>query len=261
MVAVKWVGSRHFTPQTGIRKRHIDMHWMVGNLRGTDVAFNGSRSASAHYGIENGVVHQYVNEKDYSYANGNTYANRYGVTIEHAGGWLLPDGSRMKPSAETHETSAHLCAEISRRWGLGNLVVGENLFPHNHWVATACPGTLDLAWIATRANQILNPKKAGPRHMYRAALKDTKRVAYFDSITFRETTDGSVDDNAWGRFVGKPGLVVSQAEWDAYERVARENAAMIPAGSGGSLSPAEVEVIAKRFAAMIPKTITGSLGS
>ena len=169
MVTPVWIGTRHFTPQSGIHKRHIDIHWMVGNLRGTDSAFNGSRSASATYGIEGSVVHQYVHEKDYSYANGNTYANRYGVTIEHAGGWLLPDGSRMKPSALTHETSAQLCADISRRWGMGKLIPGVNIFPHNHWVATMCSGSTDVAWIAARANEIMGlggpvPAEVGGAH-------------------------------------------------------------------------------------------------
>src|SRR5690606_1664490 len=138
--------------------RHITLHWMVGTLASTDAVFTRKGSgASAQYGIEGGTVHQYVAEKDYAWADGNTYSNRYGISIEHSGGWLLPDGSRKTPTPETHETSAQLCADISRRWNLGKLIVGENLFPHNHWVATMCPGTLDIHWIANRANQILNP--------------------------------------------------------------------------------------------------------
>lgn len=68
--------------------------------------------------------------------------------------------------------------------------------------------------------------------MYRAVLTGTTRVAFFDSISFHETTEGSSDDNAWGRFVGKPGLTVSQGEWDSYYRVSKLNAAKIGGGSG-----------------------------
>lgn len=175
MVSPIWIGTRHFTAQSGIHKRHIDIHWMVGNLLSTDRAFNGSRSASSHYGIENGVVHQYVHEKDYSYANGNTYANRYGVTIEHAGGWLLSNGTRMKPTPATHETSAQLCADIARRWGMGKLIPGHNIFPHHHWVATMCSGSTDVAWIAARANEIMGlggaiPAETGNSAPYYPAL-------------------------------------------------------------------------------------------
>ena len=75
---------------------------------------------------------------------------------------------------------------------------------------------------------IKEPKKEA-QEMYRAALRDTAKVAIFDSTTFFETTDSSVDDNAWSRFVGKPGLTVSQAEWDSYKKVAAQNAAKIAA--------------------------------
>lgn len=161
MVDAVWVGSPNFHSQTGIAKKFITLHWMVGNLLGTDRAFNSGRAASSTYGVEGNVVHQYVLEKDYPYSDGNTYANQHTISIEHAGGWLLPDGSRFKPTPETHETSAQLCADIARRHGFGKLVVGVNIFPHNHWVATACPGSLDIQWIANRANEINgNPDRA-----------------------------------------------------------------------------------------------------
>lgn len=98
-----------------------------------------------------------------------------------------------------------------------------------------------LGWSRTNGQNTMptvdgGSKKVGQRYMYRAVLRDTKRVAFFDSITFFETTDGSPDDNAWGRFVGKPGLTVSPEEWDAYRRVAELNAATI-AGGVASLKP------------------------
>lgn len=161
MVNPVWIGTHNFYPQNGVQKKWITLHWMVGNLLGTDRAFNGTRKASSTYGIEGKVVHQYVHEKDYPFSDGNTYSNQHTISIEHAGGWLLPDGSRAKPSPQTHETSAQLCADIARRHKLGKLVVGVNIFPHKHWVATACPGSLDIQWIANRANEINgNPTRA-----------------------------------------------------------------------------------------------------
>lgn len=149
-----WIGSPHYYDQTNVPKLFITMHWMVGNLLGTDRAFNGTRAASSTYGVEGDVIHQYVEERDYPFSDGNTYANRHTISIEHAGGWLLPDGTRYKPTQATHETSARLCADIALRHGFGKLVVGVNMFPHKHWVSTTCPGTLDIAWIAARANAI-----------------------------------------------------------------------------------------------------------
>lgn len=150
-----WVGSPNFHSQAGIAKRFIVLHWMVGTLSSTDARFKQATSqVSAHYGIEGTTVHQYVHEKDYAYACGNTDANAHGISIEHAGGYLA-NGKRVKPSTATHATSASLCADISTRWGLGKLTVGHNLFPHNHFYATECPGTLDLAWIASHANALI----------------------------------------------------------------------------------------------------------
>src|SRR5690606_9090952 len=109
---------------------------------------------ATNYGIENGSIHQYVADKDYAYGSGDTWANSRGISIEHAGGWLLPDGSRMKPTMETHESSAQLIAYLSELYGWGELRVGVNIFPHNHYVATMCPGSLDMYWLAARANEI-----------------------------------------------------------------------------------------------------------
>ena len=158
MTAVQWVGSPNFHPQNGVAKLFITDHWMVGTLRTTDSAFNGSRPASSTYGVGETEIHQYVNEKDYPFSDGNTYANQHTISIEHEGGWMQADGTRKSPSPAVLELSAQLHADIARRYGWGALAVGVNVFPHNHWVATACPGTLNIDWIVARANELLgNP--------------------------------------------------------------------------------------------------------
>lgn len=152
---ITWIGSPNFYPLLGIRKRYIVLHWMVGTLASTDRAFQSrTRRVSAHYGVEDRTVHQYVKERNYAFANGTTTANTRGISIEHSGGYVGKDGRRVKPSRATHETSARLCAEIARRHKLGKLIVGRNLFPHSHFVPTACPGSLEIGWIAHRANKI-----------------------------------------------------------------------------------------------------------
>lgn len=156
MVATKWIGSPNFHSQINISKDFIVLHWMAGRLRGTDRRFlNPASQVSAHYGVQGAIVHQYVREKDYAFANGDTAANRHGISIEHSGGYLRL-GQRVKPSALTHETSAHLCADIADRWKLGKLIVGVNVFPHRHFKATECPGSLDIDLIVRRANALRN---------------------------------------------------------------------------------------------------------
>lgn len=150
-----WKGSPNYNSQTGITKRFIVMHWMVGNLAACDRTFkNPNSDVSAHYGVEGSRVHQYVKEKNAAWACGHTEANRRGISIEHSGGELLANGTRRQPSKLTHETSARLCARIARRHNLGKLKVGVDVFPHKHFTPTMCPGSLRLSWIVDRANKL-----------------------------------------------------------------------------------------------------------
>lgn len=152
---VVWKGSPNYRSQTGVKKRYIVIHWMVGRLSSCDRIFaNPSSDVSTHYGVEGSTVHQYVAEKNIAFANGHTEANKYGISIEHSGGDKLPNGTRRQPSKATHETSARLCAGIARRNKLGRLKVGKNVFPHNHFTATACPGSTRIKWIVERANKL-----------------------------------------------------------------------------------------------------------
>lgn len=152
---IKWIGSPNFRPQKNVKKKFIVMHWMVGTLLGTDKVFqNASRRVATNYGVGGSRVHQYVKDNDYAFGSGTTHSNKYGISIEHEGGWLLKDGSRKKPTKLTHDTSAELCAMLARKHGLGVLEVGKNVFPHKKFVATQCPGSLDLEYIVKAANAI-----------------------------------------------------------------------------------------------------------
>lgn len=154
--------SPNHREQNGIAKTSITLHWMVGTLAGTDRHFANPKSRVAtHYGIQGDKVHQYVDEKDYAFANGDKYANQTSISIEHEGGQMLKSGKRKKPTKKTHNTSAVLCAEIALRHNIGKLELGENVFPHKHWVATACPGSLDIQYIINEANKIIEAKLDG----------------------------------------------------------------------------------------------------
>lgn len=152
-----WVGSPNYRyREPAPVKTHITLHWMDGTLAGTDAHFQNpgtikdgrGTGTSTQYGIGQTEIHQYVPEGEYAHGDGDAYSNANGISIEHEGG---PD----RPITDAvYDLSARLVADIAARHGFGELKVGVNVYPHNHWVATECPGTLDLERIVTEANRI-----------------------------------------------------------------------------------------------------------
>lgn len=165
-----WIGSPNYNNGSAPareKKDWIVLHWFgsQADLAGNDSHFqqpgtikNGrGTNASSQYAIgADGAVHQYVLEKDYAHTNGHTEANARSITIEHEGG-------PSKPITEaTIQKSIELVADIAKRNGIAKLVWMENIFPHNKFVATQCPGTLDTARIVAGANALLNPVTPDP---------------------------------------------------------------------------------------------------
>lgn len=164
MYNIEWKGSPNYNKQFGVKKKFIVFHWIVGTLDSATAHFANPKAKSAtNYGVGEGRIHQYVKDKDYAYGSGDYEANKYGISIEHEGGWLLADKkNRKKPTKKTLQTSAWLCAKIAREHKMGKLVPFKNAFPHKHYVNTACPGTLDWKWICEEANRI-NEELAKPK--------------------------------------------------------------------------------------------------
>lgn len=164
---IRWVGSPNFTPGRGGNKiDHITLHIMAGYLAGTDstfqVTYPPERRVSANYGIgRNGEVHQYVRESDTPWSDSDGLSNMTGISIEHEGG--LPQQAPVS-DAEI-EASAQLCADISRRYGLGRLWhngVKGNVYLHREIPGsthTTCPDLapngLPFQRVIDRANQLL----------------------------------------------------------------------------------------------------------
>ena len=112
------------------------------------------RRGSSHYGVCGDAVGQYVAESDVAWTNGNWASNCRAVTIEVSNSGGAPD---WPVSGASLQTLARLVADIARRNGLGELVVGKNLTYHSMYAATACPGPYlkgKLAEIAAQANAI-----------------------------------------------------------------------------------------------------------
>lgn len=114
----------------------IVIHWINGTLASADVVFAKPRGASAHYGIEDGEVHQYVEESMVAYHAGNYSMNQRSIGIEHS---ASPD----RPASEqTYKTSGQLVAEIAKRYGIP--LDREHIIRHGEVVATQCCGTVDV---------------------------------------------------------------------------------------------------------------------
>jgi hypothetical protein len=154
-----WVGSPNYGKRPAVLpKDHITLHWMDGYLAGTDATFqsladgvgpNGhGLGVATTYGVGPNAVHQYVKENEYHHGDGDAASNASGISIEHEGGPAIPIQDA------TYDRSIALCADVAKRLGLGKLVLGANVFPHNHYASTACPGTLDMQRIVDGANRL-----------------------------------------------------------------------------------------------------------
>lgn len=159
-------------PQSNYQKgrggKKIDrvvIHWIVGSLASADATFQDpQRIASAHYGIENDDVHQYVDEADTAYHCGNFSFNQRSIGIEHS---AAPD----RPASDrTYTTSALKISVICTRYGIP--IDRTHIVGHKEVSATQCPGTMDIDRLIRMALQIRGPSVPTPINM------DDKRLAY-----------------------------------------------------------------------------------
>lgn len=123
----------------------VVIHWMAGTLAGTDAVFKRPGSqVSAHYGIENTKIHKYVSEADTAYHA--ISANPFSIGIEHSA------APNRKASKATYQTSIKLVADICKRHKLDPR---KAVKPHNKYVNTQCPGTVNWKYIAKEAYNLM----------------------------------------------------------------------------------------------------------
>lgn len=164
-----WVGSPNYgyrAPAPG-GPDHITEHWMAGTLVGSmstlqdpGAIVNGLGTGTSYtYAVGREypggpvVVKQFVKEGQYVHSDGNAESNASTISIGHEGGYTNDDGVFVVVDQEVLDKSAELHADIAARHGWGELVWMGNDFPHNHFVATECPGSLDTAYIIAEANR------------------------------------------------------------------------------------------------------------
>lgn len=151
---MQWIGSPNFTAgRAGNTISGVVIHWMAGNLASTDNVFqNRARNTSAHYGVENDVIHQYVNDGDTAYQAGNWNVNLVTIGVEHS---AQPGRA---PSDATYESTSRLIAEKAGAFGFP--IDTAHIRHHFEIVATQCSGPVpgdgvDQARILRRANELL----------------------------------------------------------------------------------------------------------
>lgn len=148
MANTTWVGSPNYTAgRGGYSVLGCVIHWMDGNLAGADGVFQDTnRNTSAHYGVEDNTVHQYVKEEDTAYQAGNWVVNEQTIGIEHSA-----QPGRDATDA-TYASSAQLIADAAKRWGFA--INGSTVRPHNSIISTQCPGTVDVNRLINAANSL-----------------------------------------------------------------------------------------------------------
>lgn len=136
---------RHFSPRNSRDIRFVVVHHMMipdrhpSYVGALDACYNTwlTRQASAHYGVAGDLVRQYVWDKDYAWANGNTYANDHSISIEHANETMAP---QYRIRDLTWKTGARLTAYVHKVKDLGLPTAGTTIRKHNDFSATGCPG-------------------------------------------------------------------------------------------------------------------------
>lgn len=130
-----WNGSPNYWAGRTQPVGRIVLHWMAGSLTGTDATFQANvgteRATSAHYGIEDENVHQYVRDEDTAWHA--RQANPFTIGIEHS---AQPGRAA---SDETYQSSIALVAALCKKHSIGAV-----LDPHSRYVVTTCPGSLDI---------------------------------------------------------------------------------------------------------------------
>ena len=130
--------NKHYTKgRDGHKIKYVVIHYNGGNLT-VDGCYNvwQTRKASAHYQVQSdGVIGQLVWDSNTAWHAGNWVANCESIGIEHAN-----IGNAI--TADCINSGAHLTAAVCRYYGLGRPEWGVNVFPHQHFSATDCPGPL-----------------------------------------------------------------------------------------------------------------------
>lgn len=144
---ITWKGS----PNYDLNRRPIDrivIHWFgAGTLESAHTTFQKDGGTSAHYGISDKTVWQWVKEEDVAYHAGNYEMNQRSIGIEH-------DANPQKQASEdTYKTSIELVTNLCKKYTIPADRV--HIIRHGEIKATQCCGTIDVDRIVAEVKKNL----------------------------------------------------------------------------------------------------------
>ncbi len=150
---IRPIPTSNYAKGRGAPVSTVVIHWMAGTLAGADARFsNPTSQVSAHYGVEDETIYQWVDEADTAYHAGNLTVNKKSVGIEHS-------ANVDRPASDlTYQTAGKLLGQICKRHNIP--LDRTHIIKHSEVKATACPGTMDLdrlLLIAKGAGQPVEP--------------------------------------------------------------------------------------------------------
>src|SRR5699024_8208872 len=109
-----WKDTQNYTAgRDGTTVDRIVIHYIVDTLSAADATFASlSSGVSAHYGIGEGALHQYVSEQNTACHARYFPMNQRSIAIEHS------TDPNHAPSSSTYNTSIELCTTICQTYGL-----------------------------------------------------------------------------------------------------------------------------------------------
>jgi len=141
------------SPNFDTNRKPIDrivIHWFgIGTLASANKRFLDPNSGvSAHYGISDKTVYQWVLDKNVAYHAGNYEMNQRSIGIEHDAG-IDPAHDLSEAS---YNTSGELIRIVCERHSIP--LDREHIIAHKEVKATQCPGTVDI-------NRLISIAKGG----------------------------------------------------------------------------------------------------
>jgi len=137
----------HVTHES-FRKTSVTLHHNDGVANSHEAVLETwkTRPASAHFDVDvTGAIAQYVKVDEYAWATGNTQGNESSISIE-----MADSNSSFVIAPATWLSAARLAA-----WLFVNVIHARpdasNVFPHQRWTSTDCPGP----WVMSNWNTIL----------------------------------------------------------------------------------------------------------
>lgn len=177
----------------------------------------GGRTVSANYAMGNdGTLVGTVDESRRAWTSASSYDNR-AITIEVANlstnGWTISEGS--------HEKLAELAADLNKRFGVPldrDHILGHRELYQRYGASypTACPGSMDIDRIVTRANEIASGKQEPKEEHDMARPEFLSNNIIFWPNGYMNSYDPQVYQALEGWFKRAPGY-----DW-AYDTAQRE---------------------------------------